>query len=198
MLGASSRHDPHRCPGHLCGTITTPLSKLRPQLGIAVHLHADAFGTLSPAARIEQAGTITTALLAELLHDHRVDVTIQPVIDLPETPAADRYTPTPRMRRAVSLALPTEPFPYSTRASHGLDLDHTVAYQPGHPAQTRLGNLAPLSRTVHRAKTAGHWQLSQPQPGTLHWRSPLGYRYRVTTDVTGTTTVPIASDLPPP
>jgi hypothetical protein len=34
-------------------------------------------------------------------------------------------------------------------------LDHTVPFQPGRSGQTRVGNLAPLTRRVHRAKTAG-------------------------------------------
>ena len=172
-----ARHDPHGCRGHLCGTITTPLHKLRPQLGIAVHLHVDALGGLEGAARIERAGHITTATLAEALRG--VDVTVQPVIDLDNVPAEDRYVPTTSMRRVVELAAPYEPFPFSTRGPHRLDLDHTVPYQPGAPGQTRLGNLAPLSRRVHRAKTAGHWRVEQPRSMTFVWHSPLGFQYEV-------------------
>lgn len=57
----------HHAPGHLCGSITIPMSKLRPQLGIAVHLHVDSLGNLGAAARIDKAGWITKNLLAELL-----------------------------------------------------------------------------------------------------------------------------------
>lgn len=173
----AQRHDPHACAGHLCGTITTPLHKLRPRLGIAVHLHVDALGNLEGAARIEKAGHITTTTLAEALKG--VDVTVQPVIDLAETPSEDGYVPSTSMRKVVELAAPYEAFPFSTRAVHGLDLDHTVAYRPGAPAQTRLGNLAPLSRRVHRAKTAEHWRVEQPRSMVLVWHSPLGYQYEV-------------------
>ena len=107
-------------------------------------------------------------------------VKVHPVIDLPNLEPADRYVPTPRMRRAVEQVSPHEPFPFSSRSASGLDLDHTVAYRPGRGGQTALGNLAPLSRTVHRAKTAGFWRVSQPEPGRLVWMSPLGYRYEVT------------------
>ena len=120
---------------------------------------------------------------------------MQPVIDLPRMAPADRYEPAPRMRRAVQLAFPTEPFPFSnrsttgsgsaglpfsTRRTSGVDLDHTEPYRPGAKGQTRIGNLAPLSRGGHRAKTAGVWVLAQPSPGQLVWTSPLGYRYDVT------------------
>ncbi|HSO70675.1 MAG TPA: hypothetical protein VLQ67_13700 [Arachnia sp.] len=46
--------------------------------------------------------------------------------------------------------------------------------------QTRIGNLAPLSRRAHRAKTARAWRVDQPRPSQIYWFSPLGYRYEVT------------------
>ena len=157
------------------------LGRLRPTLGLAVHIHSDALGGLTGVARVERAGHITTALLGELLGEgHGVMLKVYPVIDLPNLEPADRYVPTPRMRRAVEQVSPHEPFPFSSRSASGLDLDHTVAYRPGRGGQTALGNLAPLSRTVHRAKTAGFWRVSQPEPGRLVWMSPLGYRYEVT------------------
>lgn len=160
---------------------TVPIDKLRPTLGIAVHLHTDALGNLTGPARIDKAGHITTRLLAELLGEgHGINVKVHPVIDLPNLEPADRYTPSPVMRRAINLIFDAEPFPYSNRPSAGLDLDHTIAYQQGRPCQTRVGNLAPLSRGAHRAKTAGFWRLEQPEPGQLFWTSPLGYRYAVT------------------
>jgi hypothetical protein len=177
----SRRFDPHECAGHHCGTIQVPVAKLRPTLGIAVHIHADAVGQLDPAARVEKAGTITTTLLAELLGEgDGYNLKIQPVIDLPNLEPADGYVPSSRMRCGMVLAFPNEPFPFSQRDSNGLDLDHTIPYQPGRPRQTRVGNLAPLTRRVHRAKTAGYWVMHQPEPGRIEWRSPLGYRYDVT------------------
>ena len=175
------RFDPHECAGHHCGTITTPVAKLRPSLGIAVHIHADAVGQLDPAARVEKAGTITTTLLAELLGEgDGYNLKIQPVIDLANLAPADGYVPSSRMRCGMVLAFPNEPFPFSQRDSGGLDLDHTIPYERGRSGQTRVGNLAPLTRRVHRAKTAGYWVMHQPEPGRIEWRSPLGYRYDVT------------------
>ncbi len=37
-----------------------------------------------------------------------------------------------------------------------------------------MGNLGPLTRTEHRAKTFGGWQARQPDLGTYLWRSPDG------------------------
>ena len=172
----TQRLDPHECAGHHCGTIHVPVAKLRPTLGIAVHINTDTLGQLDPAARVEKAGTLTTTLLAHLLREgHDIDIKAQPVIDLPNLTPADGYVPSQTIRRGLILAFPTEPFPFSQRDSHGLDLHHTIAYQPGKPGQTAVENLAPLSRKVHRAKTAGYWVMHQPEPGRIEWRSPLGY-----------------------
>lgn len=170
--------------------VTTPVfpPEATPKLGIAVHIHANLLGNLQPTARIEAAGHITTRLLTQLLGDGIAGtgtrITVQPVIDPPAMEASDHYVAAPRMRRAIQNAYPIEPFPYSNRAGTGLDLDHTTPYQPGIPGQTRYGNLAPLSRTIHRAKTARHWNLTHTtSPNgawTINWTSPLGYRYRVT------------------
>ena len=166
-----------RVPGHLCGSVGVPLAKLRPRARLIVHLHCDSVGSLPGSARIERAGEITTALLAELLGD--VHVTVRPVIDLPSLPTDDRYVPRAGIRRAVLLAMEREMFPYSNRRAAGLDLDHTVAYRPGRRGQTGLGNLAPLGRRGHRAKTMGAWRVEQPKPACLIWMSPLKYRYEV-------------------
>ncbi len=174
---AGQRHDPH-CLGALCGTITTPLSKLRPRLELAVHLHADAVGHLSGTARVEKAGHITTSLLADLLPG--LDVSVQPVIDLAEVPAEDRYVASVGLRRALLLTMNHEMFPYSARHARGLDLDHTDPFVPGCRGQTRVGNLGPFSRRVHRAKTGRYWRVQQPRAGQFYWFSPLGYRYEVT------------------
>ncbi|WP_232235808.1 13E12 repeat family protein [Acidipropionibacterium acidipropionici] len=66
------------------------------------------------------------------------------------------------------------------------DLDHTVAYwrstpgSPAPPGQTRISNLGPLGRREHRAKTAGIWTLSQPEPGVYEWTNRAGRRWTVT------------------
>ena len=164
------------------------LAPLRPSLGIALHIHSDALGNLSGAARIERAGHITRSLLTDLLGEGGLSLKIHPVIDLPMMAPADGYVASPRMRRAVFFAFAKEPFPFSNRQSVGLDIDHTVAFRPGRRGQTCIGNLGPFTRGVHRAKTAGFWVLQQIEPGRMVWTSPLGVRYEVSE--WGTLTVP--------
>ncbi len=175
--------DPHREPsGHLCGTIGQPLRTLVPRLSLAVHIHSDALGSLTGAARIDRAGWITTHLLSQLLGE--VQLTVQPVIDLANTPVEDDYLPRVGVRRALELAMPTEMFAYSNCRSQGLDIDHSLPYRAGEIGQTRIGNLVPLGRRVHRAKTVGAWSSRQRGPDRVEWTSPLGYSYEVTPDGT--------------
>ena len=71
-------------------------------------------------------------------------------------------------------------FPHSSRSARRLDLDHTIPYVDGVGNQTRPDNLGPLTRGVHRAKTATRWHLRQPTSGVFWWTSPHHQHYRVT------------------
>lgn len=161
----------------------TDTNKLLPTARIYVHTTPQVLAAGQGTARIEDIGPVPLEHIKDLLADHRIQ--IQPVIDLAGMTPADSYEIPRRIREAVVLRNPTEVFPGSSRAARGCDLDHTIPYIPGGPpGQTRPGNLGPLTRTVHRAKTHADWQLRQPVPGVFYWISPLGYRYRV--DPTGT------------
>ncbi len=172
------------CLGYRCGTITVPAARLAPKVRLVVHMDAADIaayddGVLRGSAWIEHIGSVTLASLKRLLDGKQV--TCQPVIDLNNTTAEDQHRPSSRLAEAVRLLHPHEAFPYSTRRSVSCDLDHTISYQPARgPGQTRLDNLAPLTRKTHRAKTLGAWQLHQPTTGVLEWTSPLGYQYRLT------------------
>lgn len=178
---APGRRPPCCCGGHTCGTITVPLSKLRPTAQVIVHLNsADliAHGQGNPrgSAWIEQAGHVTIETLTRMLRHS--NVTVKPVVDLNELPTEDRYAPSAALREAVEYLFPVEAFPFATRSSQGLQQDHTSPWGTGpFSGKTELRNLAPLGVKVHNAKTAGYWTTRQVRPGQLWWRSPLGYQY---------------------
>jgi hypothetical protein len=113
---------------------------------------------------------------------------VKPVLDLARQAPVDGYEIPDAMREQVHLRTPAEVFPYSGATGRRVDLDHTIPYQPvddsGPPGQTSPGNLGPLGRRAHRAKTHGGWQVQQPFPGIYLWRSPTGRHYLV--DHTGT------------
>ncbi len=148
-------------------------------------------GDVHPVARFEGVGPITATAAADLLRS--CQVTVKPVIDLAGQVPVEAYETPDRLREALWLRHPTEVFPYGTHPSRGTDVDHTTPYrrQPEagtetgrRPAQTRSGNLGPLSRFPHRLKTHGGWHCMQLRPGVYDWHSPHGYHYRV--DHTGT------------
>lgn len=147
-----------------------------------------AAAVLGGVATVERWGHILTTDLPEFLAGSRV--VVRPVIDPNAMPAIDPHDPSDAMRLALSVRNPWDVFPHSTRPARICDADHTAPYMPGRGGQTRLENLGPLSRRAHRAKTHGGWRLTQPQPGTFHWRSPAGFEYLVTPRGTTTLTVP--------
>ncbi|WP_203568130.1 hypothetical protein [Aestuariimicrobium ganziense] len=194
--------------GHVCGQVTVDPEKLLPRAVVYVHLSeqtlmgrspcaagidADgprdgrpADGTLGASegvARVEKLGPMLRSMLTELLGHTRVRLT--PVLRVGGQAATSAYEVPQRMQEAVRLRSPVSVFPFSTRSSRGLDLDHTVPFDPGGaPGQTNEANLGPLARKEHRAKTHAGWRVRQQTPGYFLWTSPLGYRYLVTPDGT--------------
>jgi hypothetical protein len=90
-----------------------------------------------------------------------------------ESPA---YRPPARLRHLVCVRQRTCCYPGCRRAAVRCDLDHTVPYDQG--GRTCTCNLAPCCRRHHRAKQAPGWQLQQPLPGEMTWRTPSGRTYQ--------------------
>ena len=89
------------------------------------------------------------------------------------------------IRRATALGILADPSRSQRLLEEGTDTgsattttpyDHSRGCPPG---QTRIDNLAPLTRKPHRAKTARRWRVFQDENGWLEWTSPAGYRYAV-------------------
>ena len=151
---------------------------------LIVHIAADDPALdLSPTsttgvARIEGWGPLLTEQLPHFLNG--ANITVRPIIDPTTIRPVDSYETPTRMRLALEQRNPVDVFPYGTTQASRCDSDHTIPYIDGRSSQTHLGNLGPLSRKAHRAKTHGKWKLEQPTPGTFHWTSPHGYQYQVT------------------
>ncbi|ALN16009.1 hypothetical protein ASQ49_12885 [Acidipropionibacterium acidipropionici] len=169
-------------------TATPPL----PLADVVVHIAAEALDTAATdgtqvarvLARGGDVGPVLLDQLAHLLGHHRIRVL--PVTDLAGDPSVDAYEIPDRIRRQLIIREDGSVFPFSTSRSRTADLDHTIPYRrstpgsPAPPAQTRISNLGPLSRKEHRAKTAGIWNLSQPEPGVYEWTNRTGRRWQVT------------------
>lgn len=177
--------------GHTCGTITVDPQKLLPEVKLVVHLTDTTVVEQDGLARSDRLRPVLAGWLRDLLGHTRV--TVRPVIDQNQMAPSDSYECPPTMREAMVLRNPYEVFPWSTRHSDGLDLDHTVPWAP-RGGITHPSNLGPLSRLAHRGKTHGHWQLDQIRPGVYLWRSRLGEEYLTT----GSRTIYLGNASPPP
>jgi hypothetical protein len=158
----------------------------KPEAVLYVHLSDEAIAGGAGVARVEDVGPVTADQVRQWLgHCH---VTVKPVIDVAGQVSADSYEVPDRLREAVLLRSPVDPFPFATGTSRRRDLDHTIPYVPsdrgGPPGQTRTDNLAPMGRRTHRIKTHGRWKVWQVQDGVFLWRAPHGHHYLV--DHTGT------------
>ena len=156
--------------------------EMLPQATVFVHINADD-PALNPdsdssgVAEVERWGAFLTSQLPRFLKDSKV--TVRPILDPVHHTPEDLHDPSVGLRMAVTALMPVDVFPYASRASRSCDLDHTIPYRDGVSGQTRWGNLAPLARRSHRAKTFGGWMLTQVSPGWFHWRSPAGFEYLV-------------------
>jgi hypothetical protein len=88
------------------------------------------------------------------------------------------YQPSRKLRHLVRARSTKCSAPGCGRPAARCDLDHTVAWDKG--GLTCECDLAPLCRHHHRCKQAEGWQLTQPEPGVLVWRTPVGRTYATT------------------
>jgi hypothetical protein len=82
--------------------------------------------------------------------------------------SARTYTPGAALKRLTELTFTTCAFPNCTMPAERCDLDHNQPHHKG--GATCLGNLVPLCRTHHNAKSFGHWTLER-RGETIHWVS---------------------------
>ena len=87
----------------------------------------------------------------------------------------DRYRPSERIRRMLSVRDRTCRFPGCRTPVHRCDLDHTVDAAKG--GSTSTDDLAFLCRGHHMLKHHSGWRVHQRAGGILHWISPTGRRY---------------------
>lgn len=169
---------------------------------LVIHIDADdpaldPESDASGVATIDQFGALLSEDLPMLLTGSKVIV--RPVLDIRKTAASDRHDPPPSMRFLIRQRNPVDVFPYGTLRAEQCDLDHTIPYDPdGPPGQTHPGNLGPLSRRTHRAKTFGGFRLEQPEPGVFLWTTPHGWRFKVSPEGTQKLSSPSAIREPVP
>jgi Domain of unknown function (DUF222) len=105
---------------------------------------------------------------------------LHPVIRGPcdHAQAEPRYRPGRLLQHLITTRNTRCTAPGCGQPAARCDLDHTRPWQ--HGGATCPCNLAPLCRHHHRCKQAEGWQLEQPEPGVLVWRTPARRTYTVT------------------
>jgi hypothetical protein len=153
---------------------------------LAADLHRRASGHTG-AATVERLGALTTTLLGDWLARYAqtgTTITLRPIIDLSDDTSVGQHDPPEAMRELVIQRDATCVFPGCHRDSRICDLDHIIEYVPmeegGPLGQTHPGNLAPLCRTHHRAKTHTAWNYKRHDHGSYTWTSPTGHQHTVT------------------
>ena len=169
-------------PGHearvaAAGDVSRRIRRERRPDQVYLHLPATACGA-DGVVDIERIGPALVEQVRTLLGDR--PIRLAPVVYAGASPrVVDGYTIPAAIREDVAVRDRVEVFPFSSRSPRSCDLDHTVPYVDGEAGQTRPGNLGPLGRRAHRAKTHGGWRLEQPTPGVFWWTSPRGQVFRI-------------------
>jgi Domain of unknown function (DUF222) len=88
------------------------------------------------------------------------------------------YQPSRKLQHLIRTRSSRCTAPGCGRPAARCDLDHTLAWDKG--GITCECGIAPLCRHHHRCKQAEGWQLSQPEPGVLQWRTPHGRTFTTT------------------
>lgn len=158
------------------------LKPATPRVIVNVHLTDQTLQSGEGVVRVDDSGPILLSQLLDLLGRHRCQISLRPVLDPANLAAVDAYETPDTLRAAVRTRHPASVFPFSSRHGSRLELDHTVPHtHTAEPAgQTRIGNLGPLARIEHQAKTDGVWHVEQAHPGVFLWRSPHQHYFLVT------------------
>jgi hypothetical protein len=145
---------------------------------VRLYLHADLADLTEPTigtGSVERLGPLTTATIKDWVG--HAGVTVLPVLREDRTDAVDQHDPPAWMRELVILRDQHCVFPLCATDARSCDLDHIEEYVP--PGQTHPGNLAPLCRRHHRAKTKRRWRYHRDPDGSYHWSGPHHRRYLV-------------------
>ena len=164
--------------GSAAGDPTTPLA---PKVLVQVLMSLPTLlGLREDTGELRGYGDIPADVARELAGDADFQRWIHDPVDGHLLDQGDRdYRPRARLRRFVQARDRFCQFPGSGRSAARSDLDHIEEFQPGQGGSTSAANLAALSRSVHRAKTHGGYDLVRNDDGTLTWTTPLGRQHTV-------------------
>lgn len=150
------------------------LATPRPRAKVYVHLHESTLLSGDGVARVEGLGPMLADHLARLVGHTHIEVT--PVVDLAEIRSVNSYEHPEYLKERTRLRLAVgDVFPHAASVGRRVDHDHPTPYDPGGPPhQTSDLNVAPLTRSSHRAKTHHAYRVEQLGLGRYLWTTPHG------------------------
>lgn len=185
--------DPQRALDLFAGHDPGPTRLPAGSASLVLHLGAadlDRLATDPAVVRIEgrtlhhgsTGGPVLLDVLRRWLPEHTTLV-VKPVLDSSRTDSVDAHDPPDWLVDLVRGRDRFCVFPGCQIRSRSCDLDHIRPYLPlelgGEHGQTHAGNLAPLCRAHHRAKTLGEWSYARLRDGAYRWTSPTGQVFDV-------------------
>ena len=172
------------CDGYLAGDLATfgaaPRAGGRPiEVAVTVDLQT-ALGRRDLPGEVPGMGIVTRDVIARLIHDEQAKLRLM-VIDedsgrLLYRPSST-YRPTPEQIAHVRATYVHSAGLGSQVLATRTDTDHAVPWPGG---ETVVGNLIPLDRTSHRAKTLGSLSVTVDDAGTVTWNTVTGQTRTVT------------------
>jgi hypothetical protein len=149
----------------------------RPRINVTVSLNT-LLGKDDEPGWLDGYGPIGADYARELAHDPTgtwrrliADPVSGQLLDYGST----RYRPPRHLAEHVIARDGECTFPFCNHSARRSDLDHIEPYPNG---STSSGNLQPLHRRHHNAKTEAGWHARRDDKGDTHWTSPQGRYYR--------------------
>ncbi len=137
----------------------------------------------SASVELRGAGRVSAAVVADLLGDPEVSLTLRRLVTDPLTGhlldyGRSTYAIPERLREFLVARDRTCRFPGCNRRADLCQVDHALAWDDG--GATSPANLGMLCVRHHQLKTHAGWEISESSDdGSCTWRSPEGRRHRV-------------------
>jgi hypothetical protein len=133
-----------------------------------------------PVAGLGRIGAMLGAAWSDATRMTGTDLGGRAIPDWGHDGAVSGYRVPARLRAFLEARDQTCRFPSCRQPAWRCDMDHTIAYHRG--GRTCQCNISAQCRYHHKLKQRDDWNLSQPRPGWLVWRTPARLTYAAIPD----------------
>ncbi|MEJ7833450.1 MAG: HNH endonuclease signature motif containing protein [Nocardioides sp.] len=170
VVPEEARHEPSR-RARSARTSTTARA-------VVLHVHVSE-AALTGVESVGRCGNTRSPISVEQIRawcgHPDTNVIVKPVLDLADHIHVEAYEVPDRLKEHNSLVDVHCAFPWCARGAESCDHDHTRPHADG--GSTCSGNVAPLCRRHHRAKTHSRWTYQALDRGSYLWTSPHHHHF---------------------